>query len=156
MIGERVADQLLSALGTTIKLSAASVKNFKLHPHDGNKNVPAITSDKPDGNFPLTGGACQQYVHFPMEWQLAAAKVKKVCPPQAASVHRYDDEIGEYNGPEQVSGVIVVLADGDIKNGTKNEVGSRRHRHCNLVERRTDERYCQRNPYSRGGPWLLS
>ena len=93
----------------------ASVKNFKLHPHNGNKNVPAITSDKPDGNFPLTGGACQQYVHFPMEWQLAAAKVKKVRPPRAASLHRYDGEIREYDGPERVSGVIVVSTDGDIK-----------------------------------------
>ena len=23
-------------------------------------------SDKPEGNFPSTGGACQQYAHFPM------------------------------------------------------------------------------------------
>ena len=113
--GERVADQLLSALGTTVKLSAASVKGFKLHPHDHNPNLPEVTSDKPEGNFPLTGGACQQYVHFPMEWQLAAAKAKTVRPPKAASEHRYDDEAGEYNGPERVSGVIVVSADGDVK-----------------------------------------
>ena len=113
--GQRVADQLLPALGPTVKLSAASVKGFKLHPHDHNPNLPEVTSDKPEGNFPLTGGACQQYVHFPMEWQLAAAKAKTFRPPKAASEHRYDDEAGEYNGPERVSGVIVVSADGDVK-----------------------------------------
>ena len=31
------------------------------------------------------------------------------------SEHLYDNEAGEYNGPEQVTGVIVVSADGDIK-----------------------------------------
>ena len=50
-----------------------------------------------------------------MEWQLEAAKAKQVRPPQVVSDHQYDDEIGEYNGLEQVSGVIVVSADGDVK-----------------------------------------
>ena len=113
--GERVADQLHSSLATTVKLSAASVKGFKLHPHDTNPDLPDVTSEKPEGNFPPTGGACQQYVHFPMEWQLAAAKEKKVRPPKAASEHRYDDEAGEYIGPARVTGVIVVSADGDVK-----------------------------------------
>ena len=50
-----------------------------------------------------------------MEWQLNAAKEKKSRPPKAASEHLYDDKAGEYNGPEQVTRVIVVSADGDIK-----------------------------------------
>ena len=72
-----MADQLHSTLGTTVKLSTASVKGFKLHPHDLNPDLPVITSEKPDGKFRATGGACQQYVYFLMEWQLNAAKEKK-------------------------------------------------------------------------------
>ena len=58
LLGVRVADQLHSTLGTTVKLSTASVKGFKLHPHDLNPDLPVITSEKPEGNFPATGGAC--------------------------------------------------------------------------------------------------
>ena len=50
-----------------------------------------------------------------MEWQLAAAKEKKVRPPRAAFEHRYDNEAGEYIGLARVTGVIVVSADGDVK-----------------------------------------
>ena len=114
VVGTQVADQLHAALGTTVRLCAASVNEFKLHPHDQNPNLAAITSEKPEGNFPKTGGACQQYVYFPMEWQLAAAKEKKARPAKI-SEHRYDGEVGEYSGPERVSGVILVSTDGDIK-----------------------------------------
>ena len=96
--GTRMADQLLAGLGTTVRLCAASVKEFKLHPHDLNPKLPAITSEAPEGNFPQTGGACQQYVFFPMEWQLGPAKEKKIRPVKV-SEHRHDDESGEYNGP---------------------------------------------------------
>ena len=109
-----MADQLLAALGTTVRLCAASVKEFKLHPHDLNPKLPAITYEAPEGNFPETGGACQQYVFFPMEWQLGPAKEKKIRPAKV-SEHKHDDEAGEYNGPERLSGVIVVSADGDVK-----------------------------------------
>ena len=115
VLGTRVADQLHLALGAPVKLSAALINGFKLHPHDENLKLPCITSEKPEGMFPEIGGACQQYVHFPMEWQLAAARETKSQLQKAALTHRYGDEAGEYIGPEGVSGVIVVLADGDVK-----------------------------------------
>ena len=113
--GTRVGDQLHSCLGTAVRLSASSIKNFKLHPHDGNPDLPDIVSEKEEGNFPPTGGGCQQYVHFPMPWQLSAAKEKKSRPAKTQSEHRFDDESGDYSGPETVRGVIVVSADGNVK-----------------------------------------
>ena len=114
-MGTRVADQLHLALGTTVKLSAASINGVKLHPQDKNPKLPCITSEKPEGMFPETGGACQQYVHFLMEWQLVAAREKTSRPQKAASTHWYDDKSGEYSSLERVSGVIVVSSDGDVK-----------------------------------------
>ena len=85
VVRTRVADQLFAALGTTVRLCATSVNEFKLHPHDQNPNLPAITSDEPEGNFPKTGGACHQYVFYPMEWQLGPAKEKKPDPQKYPS-----------------------------------------------------------------------
>ena len=39
---------------------------------------------------------------------------KKSRPQKAALAYWYDDESGEYSGPERVSGVIVVSVDGDV------------------------------------------
>ena len=49
----------------------------------------------------------------PKEKRKAAKEKKK--RPAKVSEHRYDDEAGKYSGMERVCGVILVSADGDIK-----------------------------------------
>ena len=115
IIGSTVGDQVVVNLATTNILCNKVVPGFKIYPHDLDPCVLVLIPAKIEERFLESGGACQNYIHFPMKWQMNPVKEQAYTTKPKESEHGYNDKAGYYKGPNRLTGVILVSANCNAK-----------------------------------------
>jgi hypothetical protein len=121
---EKIKDQLLTQVRYFMDLMCANIDGVKFHPLSTERSLPILKSSV-DKNYPTTttGTKVRDYFHVQNEYSLIPGTCNKPkVPPQKVDADgRFQfDENRVYDGPDRITGIMLISAPCNIKQAISN------------------------------------
>ena len=100
----------------------ANIDGLKIHPISTKKPLPILTSPK-DKNIPTTGNKIRDYFFIQNQYFLVPGtwNKPKASPQKVDSVGHFQfDENRQYDGPDRITGIMLISAPGNVKQAIGN------------------------------------
>jgi hypothetical protein len=100
----------------------ANIDGFKIHPISTEKPLPILASPK-DENIPTTGNKIRDYFFIQNQCSFVPGTWNKLkAPPQKVDANGcfQFDENRQYNGPDRITGIMLISAPGNVKQAIGN------------------------------------
>ncbi len=114
---DKIKDQLLTQVRYFFDLMNANIDVIKFHPVSTKRSLP-ILSLSADKNFPTTGTKIRDYFHVQKEFSLipGTQNKPKVHPQKVDASGRFQfDENRVYDGPDRITGIMLISAPCNVK-----------------------------------------
>jgi hypothetical protein len=100
----------------------ANIDGIKIHSISTNKPLPILTSPK-DKKIPATGNKIRDYFFIQVQYSLVSGTPNKLkAYPQKidSDGHFQFDENCQYNGPDKITGIMLISAPGNVEQAIDN------------------------------------
>jgi hypothetical protein len=118
----KIKDQLLTQVRYFLDLMNANIDGLKFHPLSTKKSLSILTLSA-DKNFPTTGTKIRDYFHVQNKFSLTLGMRNKPKAPsqKVDSDGQFQfDENREYNGPDRITGIMLISAPCNVKQAISN------------------------------------
>jgi hypothetical protein len=119
---DKIRDQVLTKFVYFSDLMHANIDRLKIHPISTKKPLPILTSPK-DKNIPTTGNKIRDYFFIQNQYSLVPRTWNKQKPPPQKvdfdSQFQFDEN-RQYNGPDRIIGIMLIIALGNVKQAIGN------------------------------------